>query len=113
MKVGLSYVSVANAALNLKQEISHWSVEKARADARAAWDKVLGQIEVNGGTDAQRRTFYSDLYHSLMHPSTFSDVNGEWSCSAAIFGPKWTGSGMSILLSSCSRKNLIENVRAN
>jgi predicted alpha-1,2-mannosidase len=78
MKVGLSYVSVANAALNLKQEIPRWSLEKERADARAAWDKVLGLIEVNGGTEAQRRTFYSDLYHSLLHPSTFSDVNGEY-----------------------------------
>jgi predicted alpha-1,2-mannosidase len=78
MKVGLSYVSTANAALNLKQEIPHWSLAKARADARAAWDQVLGLIEVNGGTGEQRRTFYSDLYHSLLHPSTFSDVNGEY-----------------------------------
>lgn len=78
MKVGLSYVSVANAQLNLKQEIPHWSLEKERADAHAAWNKVLGLIEVKGGTDAQRRVFYTDLYHAMLHPSTFNDVNGEY-----------------------------------
>jgi putative alpha-1,2-mannosidase len=39
-------------SLNLKQEIPHWSLEKERADAHAAWNKVLGLIEVKGGTDS-------------------------------------------------------------
>ncbi len=78
LKVGLSYVSVANAQLNLKEEIPHWSFEKVRAEARAAWNKVLGLVEVKGGTEGQRRVFYTAMYHAFLHPSTFSDVNGEY-----------------------------------
>ncbi len=78
VKVGLSYVSIANAELNLKQEISGWGFQKERRDARAAWNKALGHIQVKGGTEVQHKVFYTDLYHSLLHPSTFSDVNGEY-----------------------------------
>lgn len=78
MKVGLSYVSVENAGLNLRQEIPNWNFEKQRGEARNAWNKVLGQIEVKGGAESQHRVFYTDLYHALLHPSTFSDVNGEY-----------------------------------
>ncbi|HLJ47116.1 MAG TPA: GH92 family glycosyl hydrolase [Bryobacteraceae bacterium] len=78
MKVGLSYVSLANAQLNLKQEIPHWDFEKTRAEARTAWNKVLGLVEVKGGTEARRKVFYTALYHAFLHPSTFNDVNGEY-----------------------------------
>ncbi len=78
VKVGLSYVGVANAELNLKREIPDWDLDKEREDARAAWNKVLEKIEVKGGAEAQRRVFYTALYHALLHPSTFSDVNGEY-----------------------------------
>jgi predicted alpha-1,2-mannosidase len=78
LKIGLSYVSVANAELNLKQEIPDWSLERTRADARAAWNTVLSRIDVKGGNEAQQRVFYTDLYHALLHPSTFSDVNGDY-----------------------------------
>ncbi len=78
LKVGLSYVSVENASLNLKQEIPGWDFEKVRQDARAAWNESLGRIQVRGGTEPQQKIFYTALYHSLLHPSVFSDVNGEY-----------------------------------
>lgn len=78
LRVGLSYVSIANARLNLAGEIPHWSVEKERTNARAAWNKVLGLIDVKGGSETQRRVFYTDLYHAFLHPSTFNDLNGEY-----------------------------------
>lgn len=78
LKVGISYVSAANARLNLRQEISGWDFQKVRKEAREAWDEVLGRVQAEGGTETQRRIFYTALYHSLLHPSTFSDVNGDY-----------------------------------
>jgi predicted alpha-1,2-mannosidase len=78
LKVGISYVSAANASLNLRQEIPGWDFEKVRKDAREAWNDALGHAQVEGGTEAQRRTFYTALYHALLHPSVFSDVNGDY-----------------------------------
>lgn len=78
LKVGISFVSVANASLNLRQEIPGWDFAKIRKDARAAWNDALGHVQVEGGTEAQRRTFYTALYHALLHPSVFSDVNGDY-----------------------------------
>ncbi len=78
VKVGISYVSIANAELNLKQEIPDWDFNNERVNARAAWNEVLGHVHVKGGSVAQHKVFYTALYHSLLHPSTFSDVNGEY-----------------------------------
>ena len=78
LKVGISYVSAANASLNLQQEIPEWDFPKVRQDARAAWNDVLGRVLAEGGSEAQRRIFYTALYHSFLHPSIFSDVNGDY-----------------------------------
>jgi predicted alpha-1,2-mannosidase len=78
VKIGISYVSVANAAMNLEKEIPAWDFEKVRRDAQAAWSAVLDHAVVEGGGDSQRRVFYTALYHSLLHPSVFNDVNGEY-----------------------------------
>ena len=78
LRVGISFVSVANAEENLRQEIPGWELDKVRKDARAAWDEALGHVEVKGGNEADRRLFYTALYHSLLHPSVFSDANGEY-----------------------------------
>jgi predicted alpha-1,2-mannosidase len=78
VKVGISYVSVANAAMNLEKEIPGWELEKVRNDARAAWSDVLGHAVVEGGSDAQQKVFYTALYHSLLHPTVFNDVNGDY-----------------------------------
>lgn len=78
LKVGISYVSVANASMNLKQEIPGWDFDKVRKDAREEWNEALGHAQIEGGTEAQRRTFYTALYHALLHPSVFSDVNGDY-----------------------------------
>ncbi len=78
LKVGISYVSAANASLNLRQEIPAWDFQKVREEARIAWNEALGHVQVEGGTETQRRIFYTALYHSLLHPSVFSDVNGDY-----------------------------------
>jgi predicted alpha-1,2-mannosidase len=78
MKVGISFVSVANAAQNLKDEDPGWSVSHVAQLARSRWNALLGRIDVGGGTLTQRRTFYTALYHSLLFPNVVSDENGQY-----------------------------------
>jgi len=79
VRIGLSYVSDVNAWKNLEAENPDGtSFETVRDGARAAWNRRLGQIATEGGTPDQRTVFYTALYHSLLHPNVFSDVNGEY-----------------------------------
>jgi predicted alpha-1,2-mannosidase len=79
VRVGISYVSLANARANLEAELpAGTGLAAAREQAHAAWDKALGGIAIDGGTADQRTTFYTALYHSLLHPNIFSDVNGQY-----------------------------------
>ncbi|MFE4967136.1 GH92 family glycosyl hydrolase [Streptomyces sp. NPDC056660] len=76
VKVGISYVSQAGARANLAAENppkrSFDAVEDA---AHGAWRDQLGAIKAGGGTDAERTTFYTALYHSLLHPNVISDAD--------------------------------------
>jgi predicted alpha-1,2-mannosidase len=78
LKVGLSYVSVANARANLTAENPGWDFDRVRASAQASWNTMLNQIQVSGGAPADTHTFYTALYHALLQPNTFSDVNGQY-----------------------------------
>lgn len=78
-KVGISYVSQAGAEANLAAENpSRRSFDDVREAARRAWRERLGQIRVGGGTDAERTTFYTALYHALLHPNVISDADGRY-----------------------------------
>ena len=77
-KIGISYVSRDNAALNLRAESGGWSGDAVAGRARSAWNSALGRMHVQGGPRAARRTFATALYHSLIHPSLASDVNGQY-----------------------------------
>ena len=77
-KVGISYVSSADAALNRTTEIPGWNFAQVRSAARASWNRALGKIEIAGGTTEQKSVFYTALYHCLLDPSVASDVNGKY-----------------------------------
>jgi predicted alpha-1,2-mannosidase len=77
-KVGVSFVSDANAKLNWQTENPNWNFDTVRSATHDAWNRYLGRIEVAGGTADQRTVFYSDLYHQLNHPNVVSDVNGQY-----------------------------------
>ncbi|MFE7173887.1 GH92 family glycosyl hydrolase [Streptomyces sp. NPDC057616] len=80
VKVGISYVSQAGAAANLAAENPpSRSFDAVRDAAHRAWRERLGAIRVGGGTDAERTTFYTALYHAMMHPNVISDVDGRYS----------------------------------
>ncbi len=78
MKIGLSYVSVANALENLDQENPGWDFDTVRSQTATAWNTLLGRIRVEGGSETDRKVFYTALYHALLHPNVFSDVNGQY-----------------------------------
>jgi predicted alpha-1,2-mannosidase len=78
-KVGISFTSDANASSNLSSEIPGWDDFGAvRSANEQAWNQVLSRIEISGGTPDQQTQFYTALYHSLLHPNVFSDVNGQY-----------------------------------
>ncbi|HEX6122855.1 MAG TPA: GH92 family glycosyl hydrolase [Ktedonobacterales bacterium] len=78
VKVGLSYVSVANARANLVAENPGWDFDATRAAAHTTWNTLLNRVQVSGGSTTERRIFYTALYHALLQPNTFSDANGQY-----------------------------------
>jgi hypothetical protein len=78
VKVGLSSVSEKNAWKNLEADITGWDFNTVRQQARDAWNKELGRIEIKGATAEQQKVFYTALYHCMVVPNTYSDVNGEY-----------------------------------
>lgn len=78
VKVGISGVSIEGAMRNLEQEIAGWDFEAVRTAAREAWRRYLSRVAVQGGTPKQREIFYTALYHSLLAPSLFDDVDGQY-----------------------------------
>ena len=78
VKVGISYVSEANAKLNLDTELSGWDFDAVRQEASAEWEQQLSKIDAKGGTSDEQANFYSAMYHLMFHPQTFNDVNGEY-----------------------------------
>ena len=77
-KVGISYVSTANAVANRTAENPNWNFGSTQSAALGAWNSVLGRVATSGGTAAQQAVFYTALYHSLLHPNVISDSNGQY-----------------------------------
>jgi predicted alpha-1,2-mannosidase len=78
VRVGLSYVSVANATANAKAEQWDEAFGTVAEAARAAWNTRLGEIQVTGGSPDQLTIFYTAMYHALLHPNVFSDSDGQY-----------------------------------
>jgi predicted alpha-1,2-mannosidase len=77
-KVGISYVSTANAQGNRDTENPQWDFDATHQSAHASWNSMLGRIGIAGGTPVQQQIFYTALYHSLLHPNVYSDSNGQY-----------------------------------
>ncbi|HEY7993608.1 MAG TPA: GH92 family glycosyl hydrolase [Candidatus Eremiobacteraceae bacterium] len=78
VKVALSWVSIDGARANLRAQAQSWDVDAVRASTHRAWDGELGRVLVGGGTDLQRRVFYTALYHAMLHPNIYSDADGHY-----------------------------------
>ena len=77
-KVGISFVSTANAALNWQTENPGWNFDAVKAAAQNSWDQLLGKIKVSGGSYSKTQEFYSLLYKDFIDPQVTSDVNGQF-----------------------------------
>lgn len=89
--MGVSFVSIENARENLMKELagtemtdssdsypSETAFDRVSRQANGEWNDLLGRVELEGGTDEQRRVFYTALYHTLIHPNILNDVNGDY-----------------------------------
>lgn len=78
VKVALSPVSEYNASLNMATELPVWDFAQTRLAALDAWEQQLHRIEATFDTEREARIFYTAMYHFLMAPQTWSDVNGDY-----------------------------------
>ncbi len=78
VKAGFSYVSADNARLNLNTELPGWDFAGTSAQAYNEWNQLLARIQIKGGSAAQQRRFYTDLWHALQGRRVVSDVNGQY-----------------------------------
>src|SRR6266446_1815990 len=78
LKIGVSFISPEKARANLLQEIPGWDFDDVRRQAEAAWESALGQIRIEGGTNEQRRIFYTALFHSHYMPHDLTGENVWW-----------------------------------
>jgi len=78
IKFALSSVSTSGALKNLNAEIPHWDFNKTKADTRQLWNKELSKIEITSIDEADKKTFYSALYHSNLSPIIYEDVDGKY-----------------------------------
>ncbi|MBS1679281.1 MAG: GH92 family glycosyl hydrolase [Actinobacteria bacterium] len=78
VRVGISFVSVEGAQAALDAESEGHAFGAIRSAARHHWEAALGKIRVEGGSERNVSTFYTALYHALLAPRTFDDVNGNY-----------------------------------
>ena len=78
VKVALSAVDIDGARRNLDAEARHWNFARFVRDADRAWSQKLSQTQIKGGTDAQKRDYYTALYHAYIHPSLYQDADGRF-----------------------------------
>lgn len=78
LKVGMSFVSVENAILNLNEEAGKLSFDDVREKAIDEWESRLSSVKIESDDKEIKTVFYTALYHSMIMPTNFTDVNGEY-----------------------------------
>jgi len=78
MKFALSPVSTAGAMKNLEAEVPHWDFDKTKNETQQKWDQELSKIEVETIEESQKETFYTALYHTMLSPIIYEDVDGKY-----------------------------------
>ena len=78
VKIGVSYVSIDNARENLEKETANKPFNNIYEETYNSWNDLLSKIKVEGGSSDDKVIFYTALYHTLIHPNTLNDFNGEY-----------------------------------
>ena len=78
MKFALSPVSSAGAMKNMEAEASHWDFDKTKKETQQKWNQELSKVEVETIKESQKETFYTALYHTMLSPILYEDVDGKY-----------------------------------
>ena len=78
VKMGVSTVSSENALENLIAEIPHWDFDKVKKEAENKWNQELSKIDITTDDLKKKRVFYTAMYHTMIAPNLYQDVNGEY-----------------------------------
>jgi len=78
VKSGISFVSVEGARANLEKDIPDWNFERVVANAKTLWEEAISLVKVDGGTEREKIIFYTALYHTMIDPRVYSDVDGKY-----------------------------------
>lgn len=78
LQVGISFVDMAGAENNFRKEIEGKSFDQVREEAYELWNQELDRVNIQGGTDDQKTIFYTALYHTMIDPRTYTDVDGRY-----------------------------------
>ena len=78
VKFALSSVSTDGAMKNLKAEIPHWDFDQVKKESQDRWNKELSKVVVESQTEADQKSFYTALYHTMLSPIVYEDVDGQY-----------------------------------
>ena len=78
MQVGISYVDMQGAENNYKNEMAGKDFDQVRHQAKELWNNALNRAKIKGGDQEQKTIFYTALYHTMIDPRTFTDVDGRY-----------------------------------
>jgi len=78
VKTGISGVSIEGALKNLEREIPDWDFAKVRRAAHEAWQTELSRISIETSNQKHKVIFYTGLYHMMVAPTLFDDVDGRY-----------------------------------
>jgi len=77
VKVAVSAVDAAHALQNLEAEIPDWNFDAVKNGTREKWERELGKFDIDG-TEDEKATFYTSVYHAFLAPNLYEDVSGEY-----------------------------------
>jgi len=78
LKVGISFVDMDGAEINFKDEMENKGFDDIRNETKKLWDKELSRIKIEGGSDDEKTIFYTSLYHTMIDPRAYTDVDGRY-----------------------------------
>ncbi|MFR0679181.1 GH92 family glycosyl hydrolase [Dysgonomonas mossii] len=78
LKVGISFVDMDGAEKNFKAEMVNKDFAHIKEEAKSLWDKELGRIKIEGGSKDEKTIFYTSLYHTMIDPRVYTDVDGRY-----------------------------------
>lgn len=78
LKTGISFVSIDGAKKNLEAEVKDFDFDNVHQKAVELWNKSLAKVNIEGGSDEEKKVFYTALYHTQIDPRIFEDVDGNY-----------------------------------